>query len=313
MSGITQTAPPSNQPMSRDLLLTLLETALRTDELRYARRLCNAWLAIYPGDLQVNLLYAQAFFNEKSSTLQLQALPILEELCKRDPEYLEAQELLADVRYLSGSSNHLVAKACAHALAQGHTVKTGINGHVTSWSKNVHEARSALINVRSGDYQQIEKAEYFIHKALVDNPDTPLAAVIHLRLMESKGSMPKLAVRSLAQIYHERWPDCLQFQLSLSNELMESGESSLAVTMLHHAVSKDIYGQVAKRMWGNHHQYLSIWPATLVASNTGQNSPQNIPIPAAVASSLGWNRIPALISGVENSFIIRRSYTSRTF
>ena len=134
--------------------------------------------------------------------------------------------MLAEVQQISGSSNHLVAKACANALTHGHAVKTGKNGQISSWAKNVYEARSALDMVRSGDYQQIEKAEYFIHKALVENPDTPLAAVVHLRLMESKGSMPKLAVRSLAQIYHERWPDCLQFTLTLSNELMESGESN---------------------------------------------------------------------------------------
>jgi hypothetical protein len=297
MNGISQTAPSSNHPMSRDLLLTLLDAALRTYELRYARRLCTAWLAIYPGDLQVNLLNARAFYMEKTTELQLHALPILEELCKLDPEYLEAQELLAAVQQLAGSSNHLIAKACVNALTHGHAVKTEKNEQLSSWAKYVYEARTALNNVRSGDYQQIEKAEYFIHKALIENPDTPLAAVIHLRLIKSKASMPKLAVRSLAQIYHERWPDCLQFLLTLSNELMESGESNLAVNMLHQAVSKDISGQVPRRMWGNHHQYVSIWPVCLEASNTSPNSPQNIPIPAAVASSLGWNQIAAMNPG----------------
>ena len=296
MTGIPHFAPSPDQPMSRELLLTLLNTALRTGELRYARRLCTAWLAIYPGDLQVNLLHARSFHKDKSPSLKLHALPILEELCKLDPEFLEAQELLADVRVLAGSSNHLVAKACANALTHGHSIKTGKNGRISSWAKYVYEARNALNIVRSGDYQQIDKAEYFIHKALVENPDTPLAAVVHLRLIESKGAMPKLAVRSLAQIYHERWPDCLQFQLTLSNELMESGESNQAVDMLHQVVSKDVTGQVPKRMWGEHHQYTSIWPSYLEANNTGLNSPQNIPIPAAVASSLGWNQIPAAIS-----------------
>lgn len=258
--------------------------------------MCTSWLAIYPGDLQVNLLNAQAFFKDKSSDLQLHALPIVEELCKLDPEFLEAQELLAEAGQLAATTNHLVAKACANALTHGHTVKTGKNGHISSWSKYVYEARTALGNVRSGDYEQFDKAEYYIHKALIENPDTPLAAVVHLRLIESKGSMPKIAVRNLAQIYHERWPDCLQFLLTLSNELMESGESSQAVTMLHQAVSKDITGQISKRMWGDRHQYSSMWPVTLEANNTSQNSPQNIPIPAAVASSLGWNQIPAVIS-----------------
>jgi hypothetical protein len=310
MNGITQPAHSPDHPMSRELLLTLLNTALRTGELRYARRLSTSWLAIYPGDLQVNLLFARSFFQDKSPSLQLRALSLLEELCEMDPEFLEAQELLAEVRRLAGSTNHLVAKACANALSHGHPVKTGKSGHISSWAKYVYEARSALSNVRAGDYQQIDKAEYFIHKALIENPDTPLAAVVHLRLIESKGSMPKLAVRSLAQIYHERWPNCIQFLLTLSNELMESGETNHAVDMLHQAVSKDITGQVSKRMWGDHHQYSSIWPFNLEASNTGPNSPQYIPIPAAVASSLGWNQIPAVISDFDLPSPLEKSSNS---
>jgi hypothetical protein len=121
--------------------------------------------------------------------------------------------------------------------------------------------------------------------------------------------MPKLAVRSLAQIYHERWPDCLQFLLTLANELMESGESNLAVNMLHHAVSKDVTGQVPRRMWGNHHQYSSIWPVNLEASTDGPNSPQSIPIPAAVASMLGWNQIPAMSTGFSSDPVVEtRTY-----
>src|SRR4030042_1143528 len=306
MNGTSQTAPSPNRPLSRDNLIILLDAALRADELRYARRLCTAWLAIYPGDLHVNLIHARAFYKEKTTELQLNALPILEELCKLDPEYTEAQELLAEVRQLAGSGNHLVAKACVNALTHGHAVKTG---QLSSWAKYVYEARTALINVRSGDYQQVEKAEYFIHKALIDNPDTPLAAVIHLRLIESKASMPKIAVHSLAQIYHERWPDCLQFLLTLSNELMESGESNLAVNMLHHAVSKDVTGQVPRRMWGHHHQYSSIWPVNLEASTDGPNSPQSIPIPAAVASMLGWNQIPAMSTGFSSDPVVEtRTY-----
>jgi hypothetical protein len=313
MTGIPQLAPSPDQPMSRDLLLTLLDTALRTGELRYARRLCTAWLAIYPGDLQVNLLYARAFYKDKSPSLQLHALPILEELCKLDPEFLEAQELLAEVRLLAGSTKHLVAKACANALTHGHPVKTGKGEHISSWAKYVYEARCALNYVKAGDYQHIDKAEYFIHKALVENPDTPLAAVVHLRLIESKGSMPKLAVRSLAQIYHERWPECLQFQLTLSDELMESGESNQAVDLLHQVVSKDVAGQVPTRMWGEHHQYISIWPSFLEANSTGPNSPQHIPIPAAVASRLGWNQIPAAISVFDGSDSLENnSYTGRS-
>jgi hypothetical protein len=293
MNVMPSRAPSPDQPLPRQLLLTLLNTALRTGELRYARRLCTAWLALFPGDLPVNLLHARAYTRENSPSLRLHALPILEEICKQDPEFLEAQELLAAVRQQSGNNNHLVAKACANALSHGHAIKTGKNGRISSWAKYVFEARSALNQVNAGDYQQLDKAEYFIHKALLENPDTPLAAIVHLRTIASKGAMPKLAVSSLAQIYHERWPDCLQFQLTLANEWMESGESNQAVELLHQVVAKDVTGQVAQRLWGEHHPYASLWPTTLAANQSGPTSPQNIPIPAAVASSLGWNQLSA--------------------
>jgi hypothetical protein len=299
MNGMTTPPPSTTLPMSRDQLLTLLDAALKTGELRYARRLCSAWLAIYPGDLNISLQNARAYSQEKNPDLQLNALPILEDLCKIDPEYLEAQELLAEVQQLAGSSNHGVAKACVNALTEGHAVKIGNSDALSAWAKNLYEARTALNNAKAGDEQQVEIAESYIHKALVENQDTPLAAVVHLRIMETKASMPKMAVHNLAAIYHERWPDCLQFLLTLSNELMQSGESNSAVSMLHQAVSKDISGQVPKRMWGNQHAYVSMWPVRLEASNSNPTSPQNIPIPAAVASLLGWNQIAAINLGSE--------------
>ncbi len=310
MDRVSLLAPSPDRPMSRQQALMLIKTALSTGELRYARRLSTAWLASYPGDLQVSLLYARAFYQDKSSSLQLHALPILEDICKLDPEFLDAQELLANVRQLAGSSDHQVAKACASALTHGQTIKGGTQGQISNWAKALFEARSALNNVKAGQYQQLEKAEYFIHKALVENPDAPLAAVVHLRIIESKGSMPKLAVRSLAQMYHERWPDCLQFSLTLSKELMESGLSGQAVEMMHHVVSKDIAGQVAKRMWGDHHTFQSMWPDQLDAPNTSPNSPQNIPIPAAIASALGWNQLSAISSNTNISAIERNSAPS---
>jgi hypothetical protein len=302
MDWISPPASSPDRPLPRELLITLLNTALRTGELRYARRLCTSWLALYPGDLLVTLLYAQAFYKDKAVSIQQQALPILEECTRLDPEFLEAQQLLAEVQQLTSSNKSMVAKACANALSHGRPIKSTENSHIASWAKYVHEARAALSIVKAGDYQAIEKAEYFIHKALVENPETPLAAVVHLQLVTSNGSMPKPAIRNLAQIYHERWPDCLQFLLTLADELMDSGESDEAVSMLHQAVSKDIAGQVPRRMWGDHHPYSSLWPIVLEAHNTSPNSPQNIPIPAAVASSLGWNQIVAAIPGEEFSY-----------
>ncbi|NJD58930.1 MAG: hypothetical protein C3F13_06665 [Anaerolineales bacterium] len=291
MYGPPSLARPTDRPISREVLLTLVNTATQTGELRYARRLCTSWLASFPGDMGVRLLNAKAYLKESTPALQEQAVPILEVLCDLDPEFSEAQTALAEALQRSGSGKQPLAKACATALTHGHPAKNGNGQSVASWAKNVYEARSALEKVRTGDYQQIEKAEYFIHKALVENPDTPLASVVHLRLVDSQASMPKLAIRNLAQIYHERWPDCLQFTLNYADQLMESGETAMAVDLLHQAVSKDITGQVVKRMWGEAHPYAAMWPASLEIEDDGMNSPHNLAIPAAVAATLGWNQL----------------------
>ncbi len=290
--------PPSpDRPMPREQLLALIDTALGTGELRYARRLCTSWLALYPGDMQVDFQYARAFYQEKSTSLQVHALPILEGLCKADPEFREAQDLLADVRQLAGSPDHPAAKACARALMPAQSGTAGTGQKLSSWAKNISEARLALSNVYAGNSQQIEKAEYFVHKALLENPDSPLGAVVHLKTLLAKGSMPKLAVTSLAQAYHERWPDCLQFTLTLAKEAMDSGHPAQAVELLHQAVSKDINGQVVCRMWGAKHAFQSIWPAGSEAA-CSPNSPQNLPVPAAVASAMGWNQLSGMTSGM---------------
>jgi predicted negative regulator of RcsB-dependent stress response len=289
----------SDQPISREVVVTLIKTSLACGELRYVRRLCSAWLAVYPGDIPISLLYAQSYLKDKLPTTRLLASPILEELCTRDPEFTEAQEMLANAHKIDDSPKYLIMKACANALTHGHSAKTAGDQSISSWAKNVYEARTALDDVKKGDYQKIEKAEYYIHKALVENQDAPLAAVVHLRLVESQSSMPKIAVRNLSQIYHERWPECLQFSLSLADQLMESGESTEAVSLLHQAAARDVTGQVAVRMWGVGHPYRAMWPDNLIAENDGPNSPQNIPIPAGVASSLGWNQISAGFSGVD--------------
>ena len=291
MKGIAQPLLSPDEPLSRDALLNLLATAINTGELSYARRLCTSWLAIYPGDLQVSLLYGRTLLLDKSPSVQAQAIPIVKQICKCDPEYLEAQETLAEASSLADTRVHTIAKSCTHALSPGDISQSQLHGSASIWSKSVHDARSALQAVRTGDYQQIEKAEQLIHKALVENADTPLTAITHLRILESNGTIPKPAIHNLAHVYHDKWPDCLQFQLSLADQLMESGEASQAVELLHQAVTRDITGQVAKRMWGDHHPYASIWPVDLSAGNTSPNSPQNIPIPASVAAKLGDNPI----------------------
>ena len=67
------------------------------DQTRFARQATLAWLGIYPGDLPVSLIYAQALIKSGQSG---QALPVLERICQSDPEYLEAVEALVQAQTL---------------------------------------------------------------------------------------------------------------------------------------------------------------------------------------------------------------------
>jgi hypothetical protein len=91
-------------------------------------------------------------------------------------------------------------------------------------------------------------------------------------------------VLHLAQIYQERWPDCLPVNLLLAEAHLELANEPEAVRLLHLGVSNDSAGQVARRLWGENHSYRSLWPDDMVILF-------NQPVPAAVAAKLGWNQL----------------------
>jgi hypothetical protein len=56
--------------------------------------------------------------------------------------------------------------------------------------------------------------------------------------------------------------------------------------MLHKVATNDLTGQVVKRIWGEEHPYINLWPEEL-------ETYIEILIPASVGSVLGWNQLPA--------------------
>ena len=85
--------PQSGRTLNRHLILELVEHAFFMGKYRFARQALLAWLANFPGDLPVSLLYAQSLLRASQAD---QALPVLERLCRIDPEYLEAARLRLD-------------------------------------------------------------------------------------------------------------------------------------------------------------------------------------------------------------------------
>jgi len=289
---------PSMRSLTRSDFITLLLAANEVKEWRYARRLATAWLAAFPGDIPVRYHYAQAITQDPHLNSTSQALDILDALCILDPEFLQAQVLLATLRQAEELESHFTTKGCILALSNTPRQLASKGEMAPIWARQLHEARSALAKYLHGDRSSLEKAEHAIHQALIENPDTPLAAVTHLNVMSAKTELPNTAVLSLAQIYHARWPQTLQFSLILADRLISNGDSTQAVELLHQVVVKDITGQVATRLWGKDHPYRTLWPEVIEITNTNLTSPQNIPVPAQVAARLGWNQLPAEASDV---------------
>ena len=80
--------------MDREHMLKLLKNGLDVKSFRFARQASLAWLAAYPGDLEVNLYYAVALLNEGRSS---QAAQILEIILKNDPLYVDALKVGVDL------------------------------------------------------------------------------------------------------------------------------------------------------------------------------------------------------------------------
>jgi hypothetical protein len=275
----------SPQYLSRSLVLTILRTAIDVGETRFARNTALSWLTAYPGDLNVSLLHAQALLrdrNNRGGTNFARALPILEGLCQLDPEYLEAQELLAQCK-IAGHGSPGDTYESLTALGGRPDPKAGPQ----KWGVLLKQARQAL---SAPGHSTLDISEQLVHQALVTNLSGPLPAITHLQVQARRG-IPLPSMRNLAEHYHERWPNCLQFMLILADSLMDGGESDRAVALLHQAAAKDVSGQVPTRLWGKEHPYTNLWPVRLQIA-------WDMALPAAVAAALGWNQLPAETSEI---------------
>jgi len=272
---------PAGQQLSRHRLIQLLHTGLATKALRFTRQTALDWLGYFPGDLPVNLLYAQSLSQIGQYPA---AVKVLENLCLADPEYEEAQQLYLTTRQMNGE-----ASSRPEAEAEGSSAVFALGNNAVSQQSvsplavTLKEARQALAR------GEIAVSEERMHQVLLAEVSHPLIAITHLQVIARRTSVPKgtlpRTLQALAEHYHQRWPTCLLPMLLLADSLMDSGESERAVALLHRAVAHDVTGQVATRWWGTQHPYRALWPEKLEA-------PLEVIIPAEVAAAFGWNRLP---------------------
>ncbi len=259
-------------PVHRTSLISMIQAALLAKEIRFARQAALQWLSIFPGDLEVRFLHAQTIFKVRGPE---EALPHLDNLSQIDPMWLDLHQLVFQFRQLAGLENQADAGACLVALGGQ---ADGVD-KLPEWGGLLAKARQAMGQLK------LDQAEIFVQRALMADPPSPLAATIHLEIVKNTGQSSPKAIRSLAEHYRQRWPETAQINLLLADALMQGGESDSAVALLHKVVANDITGQTATRLWGANHRYLSLWDQDIEAL-------LDLPIPAAVAASMGWNQLP---------------------
>jgi tetratricopeptide (TPR) repeat protein len=268
----TSALPANNTHIfTRTSFLHLLTAALESGSYRFARQAALNWLAVFPGDLTIQLALGKSHLSEGKLA---QALPVVERVCRFDPQYLDAQETLASI-YQKIESDQLVYARAASSLLGSTTVALEDMPEWFGWHQKAREAISA------GDWQA---ASHLLHQVQSVAPDFALAAIDHLDA--SWQFHDRSTVYQLSNLYHTHWPDCLQFGLRLAEIEIEFGNETIAVGLLHQCVANDAIGQTAMRLWGRDHRYQPLWPGGLEIFF-------DLPVPVDVAFQLGWNRLPA--------------------
>jgi hypothetical protein len=289
--------PKPGEPWSRDQLLDLLGVAAAVNEYGFVRKASLGWLAVYPGDLPVQLFHAQGVAKDLHSD---QAVTLVEKICQADPEYVEAQELRFDISLSGGNLEGIYGELYSLAPNKRIFRDPDVNSILPDWAEPLAQIRSCLAA------NDLTGASTALPGLLGHNPGSALAAVTHLAVMLLDPDAPEMAIHQLAEHYQEKWVDCIVCTLILADTLIKGGQSSQGVGMLHKATSRDVSGQVARRLWGPKHPYQDLWPDVL-------ETHIDIQVPAAVGGALGWNQLTAGSSASSSSSQKgdRKSDTSR--
>jgi hypothetical protein len=261
----------SGKIISRHQFLLILQAALDSQSYRFARQAALTWLAIYPGDMGASLMLARALAGDEKKS---QAVAILARLVRFDPEFAAAWQLLSELQSPNDPGEAAQARSNAFALGAG----TARAADDLDWSGMLRSAGNAM---QKG---ALEDAERMVRQSLGLNPDSALAAVFHMTVTRAR--QDEMTIYRLVDLYHHRWPDCLQFSLCLAEAQLKMGDENRAVELLHQCVANDAAGQVPLRMWGPQHSYRALWADNLEIEF-------DIPIPAEVAGVLGMNRLTA--------------------
>jgi len=257
------------QMIERSKLLQYLKTALQSKSYQFIRQAATAWLASYPGDLEINLMLVQGLVQEGRETM---AAPILEKIIRNDGEYLDALRVAEDLFPRLDAVKAQQAAGLVQAL--GAAPKNGLN--LPNWGGKLFLVRKLLAE------DETETARGILMEVMTLKDAPSLAGVLHLQLAEKDNDLP--ARLNLGRVYHSRWPESIQISLLLSSTWMESAKTDEAVNLLHECAALDPMGQVPARMWGDAFAYKPLYPESMQIV-------ESFAIPGEVASKYGMNHL----------------------
>ena len=254
--------------ITREDFTSIIEAGIKTAEFKFLDELIGQWLQKYPNDIEAK------FFQAKVNHLQMQdkaASRILQDILITDPEFLPAYDL---ARQMDLNEDRKAICSAIHVLSG----KTEDISEIYPWAVTLRAVRQAI---RKREYEHSEK---LLRKIIANEQQNLMAVVEHCRL-SSLVDESKTALQ-LTNIYHKRWPNCVQVDLYRARALFENGKEADAVSLLHECVGKDPAGLVAKRIWGEKHEFVSLWPSDLSIDLDAQ-------VPSSISVALKWNQIGA--------------------
>lgn len=257
--------------VDRKRMLQILNAGLATGSYRFTRQAALSWMTIFPGDLEINLLYAIALTKELRYT---HAAPVIQKIMRADPEYLEAAVLGEEV--FSHSDPAFLPLFSGTVKALGGTAKHG--DKIPEWGFQLNKIRQLLLR------NQNEEAQNQLMEIISTTEHVELVGYYHLLLTKRLGDKDTLI--TLARLYHSRWPESVQIALVLAGALLENGDSDEAVKLLHYCAGADPAAQVPIRLWGEKFTFKPLYP-------TDMRIDFDLPIPAEVSGKLGLNHLGA--------------------
>jgi hypothetical protein len=262
-------ARSQTNPIRRSDFLHLLEIALNAKAYRFLQQATINWLAVFPGDLTVQRFQGIAFAKNGRSP---QAIDLLKKICALDPEDNESLTILLNLMTERGDKDVNEVAGNLYALGSYPDVDFVLPG----WALKLKALNDAFTNK---EYQQVEKS---LPDILTEASNSVLAGLLHLKIIMQKND--PLTLRQLAEIYHDRWPESIQFRLILADSLVKLGMKMEGTSLLHECVHYDTAGQIVQRLFGAETNYQSLWPKNLEVR-------LDIPIPADINGLLGWNKL----------------------